>query len=249
MATAVLRPPRADRQSAQKGSSSSGIMAAPSGAVTAAAALEVQQPLMSNHQKTDSEDAINSSSSSQGGKLLASSLSPDFDRHNHPLVVESPAAFKALLIAPLVIWWLAVGTGIAVYEGLPKGQRIRHVMTWFDRGVVRPAGPLVPFVVLLLRAAVHTASHVWWHGWSGLLNSSSRAAPRLRLGSLLLDCMVIYFTMAVLRILVYFTHYFLMAERCVAMVCCKQLYTTLPTDMWRIWGSGWLWRRQWRWFF
>lgn len=138
------------------------------------------------------------------------------DLYSHQLVVPSDSAFKALLIAPLVVWWVAVLAGAWVYEGLPKGQKVYHVMLWFDRGVVRPAGALVPFVVLLLRALVHFAEHQWQQRRSG-----SAAAGRgkrkqqavLQLGSLLLNCLTVYSAMAVARLAIYLTHCFLLSHR------------------------------------
>jgi hypothetical protein len=160
--------------------------------------------------------AANGSSSSS-----CSSAALIVERYSHPLVVPSDAAFKALLIAPLVVWWVAVLAGAWVYEGLPKGQKVYHVMMWFDKGLLRPAGPLVPFVVVLLRAAVHFGEHHWQ-----LRSTASTAAAagagsrrqevRVRLGSLLLNCLTVYLAMAVARLAIYLTHYFLLSQRCAA---------------------------------
>lgn len=136
------------------------------------------------------------------------------DRYSHPLVVPSDSAFKALLITPLLVWWVAVLAGAWVYEGLPKGQRVQHIMMWFDKGVLRPAGALVPFAVLICRALVHFVEHHWQARNAG---SAAAAGKRkqggLQLGSLLLNCLTVYSAMAAARLAIYLTHYFLLAQR------------------------------------
>jgi hypothetical protein len=138
------------------------------------------------------------------------------DLYSHPLVVPSDSAFKALLIAPLVVWWVAVLAGAWVYEGLPKGQKVYHVMMWFDKGLLRPAGPLVPFVVLLLRALVHFAEHQWQqrrHGGTAAGRGKRKQQAVLQLGSLLINCLTVYAAMAVVRLAIYLTHAFLLSQR------------------------------------
>jgi hypothetical protein len=137
-----------------------------------------------------------------------------------PLVLESHAAFQALLLAPLVVWWLAILLGMWVYEGLPYGQRVYHVMLWFDRGLLRPAGPLVPFAVLAARAGVHWLAHKMQAGGgfgssSGVARGQQRKLQQrgMRLGSLVLSCLVVYSGMAVARLAIYLTHYFLLQNR------------------------------------
>lgn len=153
-----------------------------------------------------------------------STISYALDTYSHPLVVESKTAFHALLIVPLVIWWLAVVAGIWVYEGLPKGQRIYHSMLWFDSKILRPAGPLVPFVIVILRALVHGADYVYRHGRSSSAAVARAAAakaargaagkqPLVKLGSLIGWCLAIYVAMAVARVGIYLTHWFLLTNR------------------------------------
>lgn len=154
----------------------------------------------------------------------ASTISYALDVYSHPLVLESKTAFKALLIVPLVVWWCAVLSGMWAYEGLPKGQKVNHNMLWFDRGILRPAGPVLPFIVLVLRAFIHGADYVYRHGVTSstatakaaIQKAANRAAakrPTLKLGSLLSWCLVIYVAMAVARAGIYLTHWFLLANR------------------------------------
>ena len=145
------------------------------------------------------------------GKTVAA-----MDRYSHPLVVPSDTAFKALLITPLLVWWVAVLAGAWVYEGLPKGQKVYHVMVWFDKGILRPAGPLVPFVVLLSRALVHFVDHRCRRGATTAAAGSkahSRQQLGMQLGSLMINCLTVYSALAVARLAIYLTHYFLLSQR------------------------------------
>lgn len=152
-------------------------------------------------------------------KAAASSSSTDTSvctRYSHPLVIPSDQAFKALLIVPLVVWWVAVLAGAWVYEGLPKGQKVYHVMMWFDKGLLRPAGALVPFAVVLLRALVHLVAHTVGRGAAPAATGKGckqQQQPGLRLGSLLLHCLTVYAAMAAARLAIYLTHYFLLSQR------------------------------------
>lgn len=139
------------------------------------------------------------------------SAAATIERYSHPLVVPSDTAFKALLITPLVVWWVAVLAGAWVYEGLPKGQKVYHVMVWFDKGILRPAGPLVPFVVLLARALVHYVDHR--RQGSSAAGGKQRQQLGMRLGSLVLNCLTVYSALAVARLAIYLTHYFLLSQR------------------------------------
>jgi hypothetical protein len=125
-----------------------------------------------------------------------------------PLAIESTTAFKVLVIAPLLVWWLAVGTGIVLYEGLPKGQKVYHVMLWFDKGLLRPAGPLVPFIVIGLRAVIHAVTHQMERSSKPL--HQRRRAP---MGTLVWSCLAVYVVMAVARVVIYLTHTFLIQNR------------------------------------
>lgn len=171
---------------------------------------------------------LQDSSSSINKPLLdpqrLSSISYALDIYSSPLVLESRAAFKALMIVPLIVWWTALVAGMWAYEGLPKGQKVYHPMLWFDRGIVRPAGPLVPFLVLLIRAAIHGADYVLRHGISSSVAAArsvvARATsgavvkrPGVKLGTLLVWCLVIYVMMAVARAGIYLTHWFLLTNR------------------------------------
>jgi len=125
-----------------------------------------------------------------------------------PLALESTTAFKVLVIAPLIVWWLAVGAGIVLYEGLPKGEKVYHVMIWFDKGILRPAGPLVPFAVVGLRAAIHALVHHMAHS-----NKPFSQRPRTPIGTLVWSCLRVYVVMAVARVVIYLTHTFLIHNR------------------------------------
>lgn len=153
-----------------------------------------------------------------GSKAAASSSSTDSSvcaRYSHPLVIPSDQAFLALLIVPLLVWWVAVLAGAWVYEGLPKGQKVYHVMMWFDKGLLRPAGALVPFAVVLLRALVHFVAHTVGRGAPAATakGRKQQQQPDLRLGSLLLHCLTVYAAMAAARLAIYLTHYFLLSQR------------------------------------
>jgi hypothetical protein len=141
----------------------------------------------------------------------AAAAAATIERYSHPLVVPSDTAFKALLITPLVVWWVAVLAGAWVYEGLPKGQKVYHVMVWFDKGILRPAGPLVPFVVLLFRALVHYVDYR--RQGSSVAGGKQRQQLGMRLGSLVLNCLTVYSALAVARLAIYLTHYFLLSQR------------------------------------
>lgn len=137
-----------------------------------------------------------------------------FDRYSHELVVPSDKAFSALLVVPLVVWWVAVLAGVWVYEGLPKGQKVYHAMIWFDKGLLRPAGPLVPFAVLMARAVVHALQTNWQLSHVvGPAAAAKRRAYGMQLGSLMLNCLTVYAAMAVARLAIYLTHFFLMSKR------------------------------------
>ncbi|WIA12665.1 hypothetical protein OEZ85_006311 [Tetradesmus obliquus] len=106
--------------------------------------------------------------------------------------------------------------GMWVYEGLPHGQKVYHVMLWFDRGLLRPAGPLVPFAVLAARAGVHWLAHQLQSGEAGrgvVQQQQQKQWRAVKLGSLALGCMAVYSSMAVARLAVYLTHYFLLQNR------------------------------------
>jgi hypothetical protein len=192
---------------------------ASSNSMQAGASLEVQQQQHETASLLDKAGNSNRRAAATGTSSNGQSESSLLDSLSHPLVVPSERAFHALLLAPLLVWWLAVLAGAWSYRGLPKGQRVAHGMMWFDKGVLRPAGGLVPFVVLLLRAAVHAGAHVWrrqrnpQHArWATQAQAQARGWPQL--GSLVLSCLVVYAGMAVARIAIYLTHYFLLSRRC-----------------------------------
>lgn len=124
--------------------------------------------------------------------------------HTEPLVLPSRAVFFALLLAPLALWFVAVGAGILSYQGLPSGSsRLQHALTWFDRGVLRPAGPLLPLAVLAARMSLHALI--------GRL-AGGQTAP-LRFGSLSFEALVMYGVITVARLLVYLVHYTALSKR------------------------------------
>ncbi|KAF6255374.1 hypothetical protein COO60DRAFT_1702850 [Scenedesmus sp. NREL 46B-D3] len=213
MATAVVnRGTRAGKQEQQQqqqqGSPAAAMAGSPSSSQAAETAFDLEETY-----------PLNSASKTARSSLCISSYSD-------PLVLEPHTAFQALLLAPLVMWWVAILLGMWVYEGRPHGQRVHHVMLWFDRGLLRPAGPLLPFAVLAARAGVHWLAHKLQVG--GVSSSSSSGnrgvAARvqqqqrqqqqgMRLGSLALSCLVVYSSMAVARLAIYLTHYFLLKNR------------------------------------
>jgi hypothetical protein len=127
-----------------------------------------------------------------------------------PLVLPNSAAFTALLVTPLVIWWVAMALGIWLYEGLPHGTKVWHAMSWFDRGFLRPAGPLIPFGVLAARVAIHVVHHLLPESGS---SSSKGRRVRPRLGTLALTAGLVYVGLAVVRLLVYLAHYWALNNR------------------------------------
>lgn len=178
----------------------------------------------------ESTPLVGSKAAATNGSNGSCSSAALVERYSHPLVVPSDTAFKALLIAPLVVWWVSVLAGAWVYEGLPKGQKVYHVMMWFDKGLLRPAGPLVPFVVVLLRALVHFGEHHWQlRSAAGTAAGAGRRkqAASMRLGSLLLSCLAVYSAMAVARLAIYLTHYFLLSQRCAGLTRLGKLSTQL----------------------
>jgi hypothetical protein len=202
MATAVAnRSARATKQ--QQGSPAATMPGSHSSLQAAEAAFELEETFPLNTSKQ-------APSATNTGITCTSSCS--ITSYSDPLVLESHTAFQALLLAPLVVWWLAILLGMWVYEGLPRGQKVYHVMLWFDRGLLRPAGPLVPFAVLAGRAGVHWLAHKMQAG--GAVQQQQQKQRRgLRLGSLALSCLVVYSSMAVARLAVYLTHYFLLQNR------------------------------------
>lgn len=141
--------------------------------------------------------------------LLQASQQPQARTHSWcqclPLVVESDSAFKALLVVPLVIWWLAIAAGVAAYEGMPPGKkRVYHIMLWFDKGILRPAGPLVPFVILAVRSGVLAVAH-WWENRHA---ARPKRSLQLDIGCLTLVCVKVYAAMAAIRVIVYLIHYY-----------------------------------------
>jgi hypothetical protein len=203
MATAVAnRGARATKQQQQQGSPAT-MAGSHNSSQAAEAAFELEETFPLNNKGTHSVPA-----------------SSKFVELSDPLVLESHTAFQALLLAPLAVWWLGILLGMWVYEGLPHGQRVYHVMLWFDRGLLRPAGPLVPFAVLAARAGVHWLAHkMQAAGTSGSSSGAAGVQQRklqqqgVRLGSLVLSCLVVYSGMAVARLAIYLTHYFLLQNR------------------------------------
>ncbi|GBF93091.1 hypothetical protein Rsub_05702 [Raphidocelis subcapitata] len=130
----------------------------------------------------------------------------------HPLRIESAAAFWVLAVGPLLVWWLAVFSGISAYDGLPVGGRkVRHALLWFDKGLLRPAGALLPFAILAARLAVNAAADAL----SGDEAAAAAAAARRRrgrgqLGTLAWSCGWLYSLIALARILLYLSHYYAM---------------------------------------
>mmetsp|Transcript_14537 Transcript_14537/g.25367 ORF Transcript_14537/g.25367 Transcript_14537/m.25367 type:complete len:311 (+) Transcript_14537:128-1060(+) len=70
------------------------------------------------------------------------------------VVIPSHLALWALTFGPLIVWFLSVVLGMHAFQGLHhKHGRVDHLMMWFDAGVFRTlAGPLLPFISILLRA-------------------------------------------------------------------------------------------------
>jgi hypothetical protein len=199
MATAVAnRGTRATKQQ-QQSSPATAMAGSHSSSQAAEAAFELEETFPLNGKGTHSTPASRS-----------------FTIISDELVLESHTAFQALLLAPLVVWWLAILLGMLAYEGLPHGQRVYHVMLWFDRGLLRPAGPLVPFAVLAARAGVHWLAHKMQTGGAAGVKQQQRKQQQqqgVRLGSLTLSCLVVYSAMAVARLAIYLTHYFLLQNR------------------------------------
>jgi hypothetical protein len=207
MATAVAnRGARASKQQQQQQGSPATMAGSHSSSQAAEAAFELEETFPLNSSKTTAGNTSKPGSSSNSSSWSISSYSD-------PLVLESHTAFQALLLAPLVVWWVAILMGMWVYEGLPRGQKVYHVMLWFDRGLLRPAGPLVPFAVLAARAGVHWLAHRLQDDAAGVQQQQQKQRRGLRLGSLALSCLVVYSSMAVARLAIYLTHYFLLHNR------------------------------------
>eukprot|EP00879_Flechtneria_rotunda_P003253 GHRR01003477.1.p1 GENE.GHRR01003477.1~~GHRR01003477.1.p1 ORF type:complete len:322 (+),score=96.24 GHRR01003477.1:1150-2115(+) len=136
----------------------------------------------------------------------------NYDSYSHPLELDSHKVFRVLVIAPLIVWWVAIVAGMWVYEVLPKGQKVYHVMHWFDRGVLRPAGALVPLAVLFIRAAIHAVDSLQQQGSSW----AKARRSEVKLGTLVLPCLGIYAVTAVARAAVYLSHVALLSNRYLA---------------------------------
>jgi hypothetical protein len=73
------------------------------------------------------------------------------------------------------------------------------------------SGQLAPFVVLLFRALVHYVDHR--RQGSSAAGGKQRQQLGMRLGSLVLNCLTVYSALAVARLAIYLTHYFLLSQR------------------------------------
>eukprot|EP00878_Enallax_costatus_P019688 GHUV01020777.1.p1 GENE.GHUV01020777.1~~GHUV01020777.1.p1 ORF type:complete len:284 (+),score=100.63 GHUV01020777.1:208-1059(+) len=143
----------------------------------------------------------------------------------HDVILKPTAEVYALLAIPLVIWWFAVLSGAWAYEGLPKGQKANHCMLWFDRGIFAPAGAALPFLVIVLRVAAHAVHHGLKHGAASIpaalkavvTQAAARNSRRrrLKLGTLVDLCLMLYVVVAVVRAVVYLLHWTLLSNRCV----------------------------------
>lgn len=125
------------------------------------------------------------------------------------LHIPSTVAYRALLAAPLVFWLGCIASGMAHHNGVPSNyQSIVHPLQWFDSRVLRPAGTLLPFGALALRAAAFFVHGCSAHGHAA--RPGAGAAPSYpstaRTPSLLTHCMVLYVGMAALRAAIYMAH-------------------------------------------
>ncbi len=137
---------------------------------------------------------------------------------HHDLVLPSDTAFRALLILPLMFWWLCVLAGMSLHQGTVRSSKVHHALLWYDRGLLRPFGPLLPFAVVLGRAGLLAALH-WWDrraaAWRGHTAATPAAVqqqqqqqqgPRLRLATLAKLCVQVYVGIALLRLAIYLLH-------------------------------------------
>jgi len=125
------------------------------------------------------------------------------------LRINSAPLFWLLIAAPLVVWWACVGAGIANFVGLPaKQRRVHHVMLWFDDAVVRPAGPALPFAILLLRFAVNAAADLIEQQRRRLVGGVGSAGGRrgMKVATLVYSCLGVYALVAVVRVVIYGVH-------------------------------------------
>lgn len=139
------------------------------------------------------------------------------------MILQPKAEIYALLALPVLMWWSAVLSGALVHEGLPKGQKVKHCMLWFDRGVLRPAGAALPFLVFFQRVASHAIDHGAKHGAASLpagikavvvqAATRSRRKQRLKLGSSIDLCLMLYVVVAVVRAMVYLLHCKVLSSR------------------------------------
>lgn len=143
-------------------------------------------------------------------------------RQQYPLRIDSTLLFWAVIIGPLILWWACICAGVSAYEGLPKGQKyVYHLMFWFDRGLLRPAGALLPFAVLGARVAANLLADVWEgsHGTAAAAAAVQSGSGMRRhggaraLSTLAWSCLWVYSLVAAARVVIYLTHLFALKVR------------------------------------
>jgi hypothetical protein len=112
-------------------------------------------------------------------------------------------------------------------------KRKWHIMIWFDRGVLRPAGSIVPFAVLAVRSVVLLIIGAWAQRKGHQDTAQRRTAPAL--ATLMPLCARVYLGIMVLRGVVYLTHYAFMAVGLLPFHLVRQGQAWL-TPVLRLWG-------------
>lgn len=108
------------------------------------------------------------------------------------LYLSNNAAFKALVVMPLLLWWICIAAGMANYIGREERGKINHILIWFDQLVFKQMGNGIPLIVMSLRLAAAMSAD------EGL--EMATAWPR---------CLKLYVTAIVTRLASYATHVFL----------------------------------------
>lgn len=129
------------------------------------------------------------------------------------VLLPSATAWRVLVGGPLVLWFLCTVTGIIQYSGLPTHKsNIQHSMQWFD-ALFRAAGPLLPLLPFLLRCcATEFPRFRRIMSWQANAEASAPRrglappAPAPLQGTLPWACLLLYFLVGTVRILLYLTH-------------------------------------------
>lgn len=122
---------------------------------------------MHAHHAEDGEDGAAASSTAarelqSGDSALHRFLQRiGFETASHSIQLPTAAGFNALLVAPLAFWVLCIAAGLALHDPPADRGKVYHNLMWFDRALLRTVGSIIPFMLWLIRAAVHRVASVF----------------------------------------------------------------------------------------